>query len=112
MLVDKSVLTEKQVESLLSYMKVARGEMRLRDAAAERSTPVTVGSYYRTVQQAKQKVRASVVTLAIAVSIGVVQGDDIRRLFDLVGKGSARLSEEETGRFVAVLDALLDKIVM
>ncbi len=85
----------------------------MREAAAHRSEkPVTVGSYYRTVQQAKRKVRASVVTLAIAVSTGVVRTEDVRRLFELVGKGPAELSEEDTARFVAVFRALLDKIVM
>lgn len=110
---DESVLTHRQIESLLSYIKVTKGEMRLREAAAQRSNgPVTIGSYYRTVRQAKQKLRASLVTLAIAVSAGLVRVEDMRRLFDLVGKGSVELSEEETSRFVVVFNALLDKIVM
>jgi hypothetical protein len=107
------VLTKKQIESLLSYMKVTRGEMHLREAAVQRSDrPVTVGSYYRTVQQARRKVKASVVTLAIAVATGVVRVEDMRRLFDLVGKSSVELSDEEAERFVVVFRALLGKIVM
>ncbi len=109
---EQSVLTDKQVESLLSYMKVTAGEMRLREAAASRSAGgVTVGSYYRTVQQARRKVRASVVTVLIAVQIGLVGGEDLRRLFELVGQGKVELSDEAADRFLEVFQVLLDKIV-
>jgi hypothetical protein len=112
-LIGESSITAKQLESLISYARVVKGEMRLREAAAQRSgRPVTVGSYYRTVQQGRRRVRQSVVTLAIAIATGSVRVDDVVRLFDLVGKGSDQLSEEEVERFVAVFDALLDKIVM
>ncbi len=112
-LLDQSVLSETQLESLLSYLKVATGEWKLREAAAHRlRRPVTVGSYYRTVQQARRKVRASVVTVLIAVSMGLVKVEDVRRLFDLVGKDSVELEEDEQERFSAVLQALLNKIVM
>ncbi len=115
-LADQSILTAKQVESLLSYVKVANGEMRLREAAGQRigrrGKPVSVGSYYRTVQQGRLKIRGSLATTAVAMATGLVRVDDVRRLFDLVGKGSTDLSEEEVDRFVVVFRALLDKIVM
>lgn len=85
----------------------------MREAASQRvDGPVTVGSYYRTVRQAKRKLRASIVTLAIAMSTGLIRVEDMRRLFDLVGKDTQDLSEEEAERFAVVLSTLLDKIVM
>lgn len=115
-LAEQSVLTTKQVESLLSYVKVVNGEMRLREAAGQRvgrgGKPVSVGSYYRTVQQGRLKIRRSLATLAIAIATGLVRADDLRRLVDLVGKGDAELSAEEVDRFVVVFRSLLEKVVM
>lgn len=100
----------------MSYVKVVNGEMQLKQAAGQSigksGKPVSVGSYYRTVQQGRLKIRGSLATLAIAMATGLVRIDDVRRLFDLVETGSAELSEEEVERFVAVFRALLDKIVM
>ncbi|MGD0477211.1 MAG: hypothetical protein ABSB29_03465 [Nitrososphaerales archaeon] len=112
-LVGQSNLTEKQLESLLSYVKVVAGEIRLREAAALRSEkPVTIGSYYRTVQQGRKRIRESVVTVLVAIAIGLVRLEDARRLFELVGKGSAEVAEDDRERFTAILQVLLDKIVM
>lgn len=112
-LIDQSNLTEKQLESLSSYVKVVAGEIRLREAAALRSEkPVTIGSYYRTVQQGRNRVRESVVTVLVAIAIGLVKLEDVRKLFELMGKGNAEVAEDDRERFTAVLQVLLDKIVM
>jgi hypothetical protein len=112
-LMDQSSLTEKQLESLISYVKVERGEMRFREAAASRSErPVTIGSYYRTVQQGRNQVRESIVTVLVAIAIGLVRLEDVRRLFELFGKGSAEVAEEDREQFATILQTLLDKIVM
>lgn len=111
-LVNQSAITRRQLETLLSYVKVASGEMTLKEAASE--TPkgvVTIGSYYRTVNQARRNVRESLVTVLISLWLGLVKVEDVRRLFELVGAG-AELSEEERGRFVEVLQALLDKMIL
>lgn len=112
-LTNQSNLTEKQLESLSSYAKVVAGEIRLREAAALRSEkPVTIGSYYRTVQQGRNRVRESVVTILVAIAIGLVKLEDVRKLFELMGKGNAEVNEDDRERFTAVLQVLLDKIVM
>jgi hypothetical protein len=112
-LIDQSSLTEKQLESLSSYVRVVAGEMHLREAAVLRSEkPVTVGSYYRTVQQGRNRIRESVVTVLVAVAMGLVRLEDVRRLFELVGRGNAEVVEGDRERFAAVLQVLLDKIVM
>lgn len=94
-------------------MRVVSGEMRYKDAAARRSVkPVTIGSYYRTVQQARNRVRRSIVTLAIAMRLGLVKFEDARRLFDLISQGPEELDEARSDQFREVVRALLDRVVM
>ncbi len=112
-LVDESTLTRRQLEALQSYMRVALGEMGYREAAASGpSKRVTVGSYFRTVKQAKANVRKSIATLLIGLWLGLVKPEDVRRLLDTAGREVAELPDEEKERFVVVLRALLKRIVM
>jgi len=112
-LVRQSNLTEKQFESLVSYIKVVTGEMRYREAAASRSgKPVTIGAYYRTVQQGRNQIRMSIVTVLVAVATGLVNAEDVRKLFEVIGRENAVVAEEDKERFSAVLRTLLDRIVM
>ncbi len=112
-LVEQSTLTSKQLESLMSYLDVSRDNIKWREGAARRSNgEVTVGSYYRTVQQGRNKIRASMTTVLISIWMGLVKLEDVRRLFETVGKGGVELPEEEQARFVSVLNALLDKVVL
>ena len=112
-LVGQSSLTPRQLEALQSYLRVALGEMKYREAAAGGlPKPVTVGSYFRTVQQARDNVRKSIVTLLIGLWVGVVKPEDVRRLLDVAGSGVRELSDEEAARFVGALRALIQKIVM
>ena len=92
---------------------VTSGEMKLREAASLGSRgPVTVGSYYRTVGQARKNIRESLVTVLIGLWLGVANADDVRRLFELVGAGAREFSADEQDRFLAVLEALLDRILL
>jgi len=101
------------VESLLSYQKVLRRELLLRQAAATRSPkPVTMGSYYRTVQQGKAKIKESFLTVIISIWLGFVGKEDLRRLLDGVGKELPELGEDEVDRLISVTQALVDRIVM
>jgi hypothetical protein len=112
-LVEQSTLTLRQLEALQSYLRVALGEMRYREAAASGPTRrVTIGSYFRTVQQARENIRKSIVTLLIGLWLGVVKPEDVRRLLDVAGGGVRELSNQERERFIAVLRALIQKIVM
>ncbi len=112
-MIEQSNLTEKQLESLMSYVRVVAGEMRYREAAALRSEkPVTIGSYYRTVQQGRNQVRESIVTVLVAVVVGLVKAEDVQKLLELVGKGDTEVVEEDRERFATILQTLLTKIVM
>jgi hypothetical protein len=120
-LVDQSTLTSRQVETLRAYIRVAIGEMKYKEAASiasggrrkgEAGKPVTIGSYFRTVQQARENIRKSIVTLLIGIWLGLVKLEDVRRLLDTAGGDVTNLSEEEADRFEVVLRALVKKIVM
>jgi len=120
-LVDQSSITPRQLEALASYLRVASGEIKLREAASlvsqgrrkgEPEKPLTVGSYYRTVSQARANVKESLVTVVIALWLGMIKVDDVRRLFELVGGGARELSDEESDRFLQLLDVLLRRIIV
>jgi len=120
-LVDQSSITRRQLESLTSYLRVSTGEIKLKDAASlasegrtrgKREKPLTIGSYYRTVHQARRNISESLVTVVIALWLGVIKMEDVRRLFELVGGGTRNLSDEEAERFTQILDALLHRIIV
>ena len=119
-LVKDSSLTSRQLESLVSYMRVASGEIRFRDAASIASSgrtkgvekPLTIGSYYRTLTQARTNIRESLVTVLIGMQLGVVKAEEVRKLFELIGTGARELSEYDQDRLIQVLGALLDRIIL
>jgi len=85
----------------------SKGRMR-----GKREKPLTIGSYYRTVHQARKNISQSLVTLVIALWIGVIRVEDLRRLFELVGEGARELSGEEAERFTQLLDALFRRMIV
>lgn len=120
-LVDQSSLSHRQLRALMTYLRVEAGEIKLKDAAVIASEgrkkgvagrPLTVGSYYRTLTQARAKVEKSLVTVLVAIALGVIKLEDVRRLFELVGSGTRELSEEESQRFMKLLNVLLKRMVV
>lgn len=120
-LVDQSSITARQLEALASYLRVASGEIKLKEAASLASQgrrkgkpekPLTIGSYYRTISQARTNVRESLVTVVIALWLGMIKVEDVRRLFELVGGGARELSDDEADRFLQLLEALLSRIIV
>ncbi|GEM_PF-460758 len=120
-LVKQSSLTPRQLESLSAYIRVASGELKLKEAASiasqgktkgTKERPLSIGSYYRTVSQARSNVKEALVTVVIAIWLGLIKSEDARRLFELVGGGARELSDEEAERFLQLLDALVRRIVV
>lgn len=115
-----SHLTQRQLQALRLYVRVVSGELKLKDAAALVSegrvrgrpgTPLSVGSYWRTVDQARENVRESIATVLIAIMIGVVKPDEVRKLVELIPRGDLQLPSEDQERLLKVVGALLDRIV-
>ena len=120
-LVDRSSLSDRQLQALITYLRVEAGEIKLKDAAVLSSEgrkkgvagrPLTVGSYFRTLTQARANVEKSLVTVLVAISLGVIKLEDVRRLFELVGSGTRELSGEESQRFMQLLNVLLKRMIM
>ncbi len=112
-LIEGSSLSATQVESMVAYKKVASHDITLREAAQARSSgSVTIGSFYHTVQQGKGKIKSSILTVTIALWLGFVKPEDLRRLLDQVGKGLPELEDDEKERVAAVIEALVSQIVM
>lgn len=74
-------------------------------------TPLSVGSYWRTVDQARENVRESIATVLIAIMIGVLKPDEVRKLVELIPQGDLQLPSEDQERLLKVVGALLDRIV-
>jgi len=90
-----------------------RHELRLKEAAAQRvGGAVTIGSYYRTVQQARENLRKSIAAVVVGITLGLVRLEDVRRLLELVSKAQEGLPEDEEERFARLIEVLLQKLVM
>jgi hypothetical protein len=120
-MVTQSSLTPRQLQSLTSYLRVASGQIKLKEAASlasqgkrkgSRERPLTIGSYYGTVSQARRNIKEALVTVVIALWLGLVKVDDVGRLFELVSTGGRELTDEEADRFAELLNALLNRIVL
>jgi len=112
-LVENSSMTKKQLEAMISYMRVSRGEMKLREASsAMPGGPIKIGSFYGMVNQARKNFREALLTVLIGIWVDAIRLDDVRKLFELVGVGSRELSEQDEERFLQVLGALLDRMVV
>jgi len=115
----KSSLTVRQLAALSEYIRVASGEIGLLEASQVLSTgrkkgiighPVSAGSYYRIVSQAKKNVRRSLMTTIIALRLGLLNFDDVRKMFELVGRAQD-VSDQEADHFFGLLTALVDRMV-
>jgi hypothetical protein len=112
-LVANSGFTPAQLESLGAYRQVVLGNLTLNEAANMRKRgPVKIGSYYRTVQQGRRNVRKSIVTLIIAIWIGMVKPSDLNRLLNQAGTPLPDLEEHDLERLSAVIEDITNKIVM
>jgi hypothetical protein len=112
-----STLTRVQIETLELQKRVLAGDIKPGEAVAQRlgkksKGPYTAGSYHRVLDQARANVRSSILTVLTAMQLGYVKYDDLARLLELVGRGTAELKGEEADRLIGVLNALLDHLVM
>jgi hypothetical protein len=63
------------------------------------------------VQQGRENVRASILTVVLAQWIGLVRAEDLNRLFDQLGQGLSGLEEGERDQVASVIGALVTRIV-
>ena len=109
--VPRSSLTRKQAVCLESYVRVINHEIKLREAAAiVEGGPITIGSYYRTVGQGRKNVKESVATIAVALSLGIMDYENLNRLLRLVVPGTPQPSKDDP-KLDALLVAILNQLV-
>ena len=74
--------------------------------------PLSIGSYGRSVEQARENIKEAIATVFIAISLNLLKIEDVKKLLDLAQTGSKRLSEEERERIVSLVQTLLERIVL
>ncbi len=105
-------LTEAQVESLSLYRRVLNGEITSKEAALLRTPkPVSLGTYHRVLNQAVRNLQASVWTVLVAVNLGLLREQELKRLIDLLPKTIDSEEGNET-ELLAVIQAIVSHIVM
>ncbi len=112
-LVRRSTLTPVMFESLVSYQRVVRHDLTLKQAASTRKGgPVSIGSYYRTVRQARSNIESSAITILVAVGLGLIDQQEFRKLTEFAGRGLVDLDGFEAERAATLIEALVDKLVI
>lgn len=73
---------------------------------------ISRGTHYRILDQAKNNVRRSLVTVAVATQLGLVNAEDVQKLIGMVSKIPTDVDPETLPEVVTLVRALLNRIVM
>ncbi len=112
-LVQKSTITGVQLETLLLQLRVKKREMRLVDARKHRKPEgVTVGSYYRVLDQARGNLERAVFTLLLGAKLHMIQTDGVVRLLSMVSTAPDEMPEEDLQQFMRVVTELVRRILV
>jgi hypothetical protein len=114
LLAQSSSFTYPQVETLILQMRVLRGELSTKEAAKIRRNGegVTLGAYYRVVNQARDNAIAAIFTLLLSLRIGIIKLDELRRLLDLVSRLPPEIDDVSSNQVMSLVDAVVEKLVM
>lgn len=113
LLARSSSLTPTQVNTATLWRKALDGHSSAKEAARQREGgPVTLGSYHRSLNQARMNSRTSVFTILLGVRLGWIKPDALIRLVELVAKVPSALDDETSNEVISLLDALSTRIVM
>ena len=110
----KSTVTAVQFETLMLSRRVKRGELRVVEAAKSRKEDdgVSVGSYYRVLDQARSRLERSIFTLLLAVRTQTLDKDELIRLLTMVSEAPEQMGEANLQEFNDLLVALVRKMVV
>ena len=107
-----SSLTRTQLETLKIHRSMQKAEINIHTALRMRKdSGISRGTHYRILAQAKKNVRESLFTVATAVQLGLIKPDDVQKLVATVSLVPVDMSEERNGEVLALLEALVDRIV-
>jgi hypothetical protein len=109
----KSTVTSVQFETLALNRRVRRGELHVFEAAKSRKvTGVSVGSYYRVLDQARSKLERSIFTLLLAVRTQSIDKEELTRLLKMVAETPETMEEANMEELMGLLGALVKKMVV
>ena len=112
-LADLSSLTRTQIETIKLQQAASRGEIRVSDAIKLRTnSPISKGTHYRILGQARENVKKSIVTTAIAVQLGIVRPEDLLKIVESVSKVPLEVDDATLRNVTAIIVALINRIVM
>jgi len=110
---DLSSLTKVQVATIKLHQSVIKSEINMKEALIMRkNTSISRGTHYRILTQAKKNVKQSLFTIAIAVQLGLLKPEDVQKLVSTVSKIPLDMDQNKVPEVIALLSALVDRIVM
>jgi len=109
----KSTVTAVQFETLALSKRVKQGELRVFEAVKSRKVNgVSVGTYYRVLDQARSRLERSIFTLLFAVRTQSLDKEELTRLLKMVAEAPEAMEEANLEEFMALLSALIKKMVV
>jgi hypothetical protein len=116
-IVDLSSLTEAQVETLRIEVSRRKNEINMEEALRTRKTSrktsrISRGTYYRVLQQARNNVKSSLFTLAVAVRLGVLNVEDVQRLIAKASSIPEEMDPEKAPQVLGLVNALAERVML
>lgn len=110
---DLSSLTRIQVETLKMHLALLKGEINMDIALkTRRKSGISRGTHYRILTQAKKNVKQSLFTVATAIQMGLLKGEDVQKLISTISMIPTDVDPEKLPEVMALVNVLADRIVM
>jgi hypothetical protein len=111
--VDLSLLTQAQVQTLKIAIARRKHEINMEQALKTRNiSGISRGTYYRVLRQARNNIKASLFTVAVAVHLGLVNVEDVERLILSASSIPDELDPTKAAEVLTLANALAERIVM
>lgn len=109
----RSSLTMVQVQTLMLSMAVSRGEMTPKEALARRKgVPISPGTYYRILSQAKMNLKRALFGILLGVQLGLIRQEELERFFSTGARIPTEVDDVKASDVMQLLDVLVEKLVM
>lgn len=110
---DLSSLTKVQVETLKIHRAVRKGEISMDNALRMRKTfGISRGTHYRIVDQGKRNIVRSLLTVATAVQMGLLNAEDAQKFISTVSAIPSGVDPEKLPEVTELVRVLAQRIVM
>lgn len=111
--VDLSLLTQAQVETLKIEIARRKHEISMAQALRTRNiSGISRGTHYRVLRQARNNIKASLFTVAVAVHLGLVNVEEVQKLILSASSIPDELDPTKAAEVLTLANALAERIVM